>query len=141
MNLLILQTWTRLLQPVMFIFAIFLLLRGHDEPGGGFIAGLMASASFSLGALAFGVEVAKRELRFRPQLFLAVGLLIALTSGLLGMFTGRPIFTSMWGSFDLPFLGEISLGTPLLFDMGVFSVVLGTTLGIVFALLEETDAD
>lgn len=141
MNLLILQTWTRLLQPVMFLFSIFLLLRGHDEPGGGFIGGLLASAAFSLGAMAYGVETAKREVRFSPQFLMTFGLLAAVASGLIGMFTGDPFLTSQWYEFDLPLWGELKVGTPLLFDIGVFAVVIGVTTGVVFSLLEVNNDD
>jgi len=141
MNLLILQTWTRLLQPVMFLFAIFLLLRGHDEPGGGFIGGLLASAAFSLGALAYGVETAKREVRFSPQALMTFGLVAALGSGMIGMFYGQPLLTSVWVEFYVPILGDLKVGSPLIFDIGVFAVVIGVTTGVVFSLLEESDAD
>ena len=141
MNLLILQTWTRLLQPIMFLFAIFLLLRGHDEPGGGFIGGLLASAAFSLGALAYGVETAKQEVRFTPQFLMTFGLFAAAASGLIGMVYGDPFLTSQWYEFSLPLFGELKVGTPLIFDIGVFAVVIGVTTGVVFSLLEENDND
>ena len=140
MNLLILQTWTRLLQPIMFLFAIFLLLRGHDEPGGGFIGGLLASAAFSLGALAYGVKSAKREVRFSPQFLMTFGLIAAAGSGLIGMVQhGQPFLTAQWYEFSLPLLGQLKVGTALIFDIGVFAVVIGVTTGVVFSLLEDSD--
>lgn len=141
MNQLILQTWARLLQPIMLLFSIFLLLRGHDEPGGGFIGGLLASSAFVLSALAYGVEAARREVRFSPQAYMTFGLVCGIGSGLIGMVTGQPLLTSQWWEFTVPILGEIKAGTPLIFDIGVFTVVIGVTLGVVFSLLEETDAD
>ncbi len=135
MNSSILSTATRYLLPLMLLFSVFLLLRGHNEPGGGFVGGLVAAAAFSLFAIAFGVGSARQLLRLHPRLLLGVGLTVALASGLLSVAVGLPYMTGLWTAFKLPAIGK--LGTPLLFDVGVYLVVLGMVLMVVFELAEN----
>jgi multicomponent Na+:H+ antiporter subunit B len=132
----ILRTAARLLLPVMLAFSLFLLLRGHDEPGGGFSGGLVAATALSLWAFAFGVASLRAALRIDPHNIAGAGLLFALTAGLIGMFAGEPFLTGQWREIDLAGAG-LKLGTPLLFDTGVYVTVLGATLLIVFGLMEE----
>lgn len=132
----ILRTAARLLLPVMLAFSLFLLLRGHDDPGGGFSGGLVAAASLCLWAFAFGVAPLREALRVDPHNITGAGLLIALIAGLFSALTGEPFLTGQWREFNLGFM-ELKLGTPLLFDVGVFISVLGATLLIVFGLMEE----
>jgi multicomponent Na+:H+ antiporter subunit B len=134
---LILQTATRLILTLLLLFSIFLLLRGHNEPGGGFVAGLVASGAFVLYAIAYDVKSARQALRFEPHLFIGAGLLLAITSGLAGLFTHEPFLTGQWVSWKIGGADAIKLGTPLLFDIGVYVVVIGVTLGIIFTLMEE----
>ena len=131
----ILQTATRLLMPLLLLFAVFLLLRGHNQPGGGFVAGLVVAASFVLYAIAFGVDAGRRALPVKPATLLGVGPLVALASGLPALVTGRPFMTALWTEVSL---GEstLALGTPLVFDVGVFLAVIGVVLTIVFTLAE-----
>ena len=137
MNSLILRASTRLVMTLLLLFAIFLLLRGHNEPGGGFVGGLMAAAAFTLYNISDGPTAARRALYFAPRTIIAIGLLVAVASGVLALFAGLPFLTALWGS--LPFLNgpPVALGTPLLFDTGVFLVVLGVTLSIILSLAEE----
>jgi multicomponent Na+:H+ antiporter subunit B len=137
MTSLILSTATRNMLPVLLLFSIFLLLRGHNEPGGGFAGGLVAAASFTLYALAFGVPAARRLLGTDPRTLIGAGLLVALTAGAIPLAAGAPFLTGWWGELPLPGLGEIHLGTPLLFDVGVYLAVMGMTLTIILALAEE----
>ena len=132
---LILSTATRYLLPLLLLFSVFLLLRGHNEPGGGFVGGLVAAAAFALDAIAHGVAQARRLLGVDPRTLMGLGLLIALASGLLGLAGGDPFMTGLWTEGKLPVLGQV--GTPLLFDAGVYLVVIGVILTIVFALSEE----
>lgn len=136
MTSLILQTATRLILTLLLLFSVFLLLRGHNEPGGGFIAGLVASGAFVLYAVAYDVPSAQRALRFQPHVFIGIGLLLALGSGLLALFTAEPYLTGQWTSWELGSATGIYIGTPLLFDVGVYVVVIGVTLGIIFSLAE-----
>lgn len=137
MSSLILQTAARFLLTLMLLFSVFLLLRGHDLPGGGFIGGLVASTAFALYAFAFDVESARRALSVSPQLLVAVGLLVALLSGTTALPEGLAYMTPRWIETVLPAMGEVKVGTPLLFDLGVYLVVIGVVLLITFSLAEE----
>lgn len=130
----ILSTATRYMLPLLLMFSVFLLLRGHNEPGGGFVGGLVAASAFALYAIAYDVPTARRLLGIHPLTLIAVGLLVALASGLFGFTAGQPFMTGVWGGYVVPILGKV--GTPLLFDIGVYVVVLGVTLTIIFALAE-----
>lgn len=132
---LILSTATRYLLPLLLLFSVFVLLRGHNEPGGGFVGGLVAAAALALYAIAYGVAAARQMLRIDPRALIGVGLLIAIGSGLLSAARGLPFLTGLWVERELPLLGKV--GTPLLFDVGVFLVVIGVVLTIIFALSEE----
>jgi multicomponent Na+:H+ antiporter subunit B len=131
----ILQTAARLLMPLLLLFAVFLLLRGHNQPGGGFVGGLVVAASFVLYSIAFGVQAARQALVVRPSRLLGIGLLVALTSGLPAVLAGRAFMTAMWTTVGSGSTA-MALGTPLLFDIGVFLAVIGVVLTIVFTLAE-----
>ncbi len=137
MSSLILRTSTRLLVTLLLLFGVFLLLRGHHEPGGGFVGGLVAAAAFALYAAADGTAAARRALYLDPRTLIAIGLLIAVGTGLSALLWGDAFLSARWETIDLPALTEIELGTPLLFDVGVFVVVLGVTQTIILALAEE----
>jgi multicomponent Na+:H+ antiporter subunit A len=126
------RTAARLLMPLLLVFSVFLLLRGHNEPGGGFVGGLVAAAAFALYAIAFGVRRAREALFVKPLTLLGAGLLIALLSGLPAVLRGQPFLTALWAPGSLP------LGTPALFDVGVFLVVAGVVLMMIFSLAEES---
>ena len=136
----ILQTATRLLMPLLLLFAVFLLLRGHNQPGGGFVGGLVVAASFVLYSIAFSVDAARRALLVRSSTLLGIGLLVALVSGLPGVALGRPFMTSVWTTVALGSTA-VDVGTPLIFDIGVFLAVIGVVLTIVFTLAEAVLAE
>ncbi len=127
----IFQTAARLLMPLLLLFSLFLLLRGHNEPGGGFVGGLVAAAAFALYSIAFGVERARRALLVKPLTLLGAGLLTALSSGIPAALRGQPFMTAQWAREPM------SVGTPALFDVGVFLVVAGVVLMMIFSLAEE----
>ncbi len=135
MNSLILSVAGRYLLPLLLLFSLFLLLRGHNEPGGGFVGGLVAASAFALYALAFDVAAARRLLRLEPRTLIALGLTVAGVSGFGGLLTGRPFFAPVWGAQELPIIGKP--GTPLFFDTGVYLTVIGITTLILFSLAEE----
>jgi multicomponent Na+:H+ antiporter subunit B len=137
MNSLILRTATKYLMPLMLMFSIFLLIRGHNEPGGGFTAGLVVAAAFALYALATDVPTALRALQVDPHTLIGAGLLLAVGSGFLGLIRGQTYLTGYWVEFPFPGIGVIELGSPFFFDVGVYLVVFGVALMIVFALAEE----
>jgi multicomponent Na+:H+ antiporter subunit B len=122
---------------LLLLFAFFLLLRGHNAPGGGFVGGLVAAAAFTLYSIADGPAAARYALRVDPRTMIAVGLLVAIASGALALLFGDPLLTAEWGTVQILGLPEATLGTPLLFDVGVFMVVLGVTLTIILSLAEE----
>jgi multicomponent Na+:H+ antiporter subunit B len=134
---LIFRSATRFLLPLMLLFSVFLLLRGHDAPGGGFAGGLVAAGAFTLLALAEGVDAAVRLLKADSRTLGGVGLLIALASGVPGLLAGRPFLTGRWWEARAGPLGTLSFGTPLLFDIGVYLVVLGASLTVILSLLKE----
>ncbi|MDR9390434.1 MAG: Na+/H+ antiporter subunit B [Trueperaceae bacterium] len=136
MNSLILRTTTRLLIGVLLLFSVFLLLRGHDLPGGGFIGGLVGAAAIALYAIAYGYEHAFALLRIRPRTLIGVGLSLAVLAGILAAFAGEPMLTGLWWIRDVgPW--TVKLSTPLLFDVGVYLVVIGVVLRMLFSLEEH----
>lgn len=138
MRSLILAAATRVVFPLLLLFSVFLLFRGHNEPGGGFVGGLVAATAYALLALAGGVASARRVLPARPEALIGVGLLTALASGLVGLAAGRPFLTGLWGDVSLPVVGKP--GTPVLFDAGVYLTVVGVVLLILLTLQEEDEA-
>ncbi len=137
MTSLILCTATRFLLPLLLLFSFFLLMRGHNEPGGGFTGGLVAAAAFVLYRFAFGVQDVTRVLPFDPRIMMGAGLLVALSSGAIALFADYPLMTGLWSELYVPGVGKLDLGTPLLFDVGVYMAVMGVTLSIILPLAEE----
>jgi multicomponent Na+:H+ antiporter subunit B len=134
---LILRTATRLILPLALLLSIFLLVRGHNAPGGGFIGGLVAATAFALYAMGSGVAAARRLLRTDPHPLVGTGLLLALGSGVPALVAGRPFMAGLWTSLPLPGLGTVAVGTPLLFDLGVYLLVVGAALMILLTLAED----
>ncbi len=136
---LILRIASRALFMPLLLLSLFVLYRGHNLPGGGFIGGLLASAPFVLISLASGVTTARRKLHFSPITLMAAGIAFALAGALPSLLVEKTFFTGLWlPSFYLPVLGAVHLGTPLIFDIGVYLAVIGFTLAVAFNL-EEVD--
>ena len=132
----ILTTATRVLLPLMLVFAFYILVRGHNDPGGGFIAGLIAATAFALYGFSSGMDAARGMLRVHPRTLIGTGLLMAVLSGFVApIFTSDVFLTAIWGSVSLPAFGKP--GTPVLFDIGVCLTVIGVVLMIIFALGED----
>lgn len=132
MTSVILQTAARGLQPLLLLFSLFLLFRGHHEPGGGFSGGLVAGSAVTLHAIAFGAKAARRALPVEPRTLVGAGLVLALGTAVAPLLAGLPLLTGAWTT-----LAGIELGTPLLFDAGVYVVVLGASLTVVLTFMEE----
>jgi len=132
---LILLAATRILMPLLLLYSLFLLWRGHNAPGGGFVGGLVAASAFVLYSLTSVVPASRRALRLDPSTLLSVGLGVALLSGVGGVVLGRPFLSAVWGTVEIGAV-RLPLGTPLLFDVGVFLAVMGVVLTIVFTLAE-----
>lgn len=131
----ILPAAVRLVVPVQYVFSIYLLLRGHNLPGGGFIGGLVLASALVLRTM---VDP-KRAPKFDLIALSGIGLLVALASAMLPVFLGRTFFTGVWaGEIWLPALGKLKLGTPLYFDIGVFLVVTGVAAKLLLVLLSQT---
>lgn len=135
MKLLIFKTATSFLLPLLLLFSIFILLRGHYLPGGGFVGGIIAAIAFVLHAFAFGLRNTRKLLRVKPKSLMPVGLALAVFSAILPLFQGLPIMTGLWLNEPLPVIGLV--GSALLFDLGVYIVVLGVALTIIFTISES----
>ncbi len=128
----ILPSAARLVVPVQSVFAVYLLLRGHNLPGGGFIGGLVLASALVLRVM---VDPARAP-KWDPIALTGAGLLLALGSAVMPLFIGLPFFTGLWGGeLWLPTIGKLKLGTPLLFDTGVFLVVTGVGAKMLLVLL------
>ena len=138
-NTLILHTAALFIMPLQLMFSLFLLLRGHDEPGGGFIGGLVAASAFVLYAFAFGATATRRILRVDPRDLLSAGLLFALASTLPAFLAGQPMLTAHWWELPLPGDTYLKLSTVLIFDIGVYAAVLGTIMTFVINLMESEE--
>jgi multicomponent Na+:H+ antiporter subunit B len=131
MNSLILRTSSRLVLPAALIFSVYVLLRGHNEPGGGFIGGLIAAAGIAVHALPRGRDALLRTLKISPKAIIGAGLVLALISGLPALLLAEPYLTHQW---PYPALG---LGTTLVFDVGVYLSVVGSVLTFLSYYLEN----
>ncbi|WPJ95271.1 MnhB domain-containing protein [Coraliomargarita algicola] len=137
MKYFILNQASRLLFPALLVLSLMVLYRGHNLPGGGFIGGLLAATAFILVGLGDSMERAKELLRIEPVKLMALGLLVAVVSGMPSLLRGAPFMTSEWlPGFSLPLIGKVHLGTPLVFDVGVYMVVIGFALHTTFCLAE-----
>ncbi|MCB5185113.1 monovalent cation/H+ antiporter subunit A [Methylobacillus gramineus] len=131
---LIMSTFSRLLLPLALMVSIFILLRGHNLPGGGFIAGLVTSVALIVQYLANGVEWTRSKLPSNTHPVIGSGLLIAATTGVASWYFGYPFLTSTFDHFYIPLLGELELASAMAFDLGVYLVVVGTSLLILINL-------
>ncbi|MBB1519354.1 monovalent cation/H+ antiporter subunit A [Aquipseudomonas guryensis] len=131
---LILKTLSRLLLPLAILISVFIFLRGHNLPGGGFIAGLITAVALILQFIANGVAWVEERLPLNYQRMAGLGVLLAGLTGLGSWAFGRPFLTTAFGHFELPLVGEFELATAMLFDLGVFFTVVGATLLILVNL-------
>jgi multicomponent K+:H+ antiporter subunit A len=125
---------TRLLLPMALLVSIHLFLRGHNAPGGGFIAGLVTAVALILQSMASGIVWTRQQWRIRYHPLIAWGVLIAVATGAGSLLFGHPFLTSAFGHFQLPLIGEIELATAMLFDLGVYLAVVGVVMLILATL-------
>ncbi|GAA4427594.1 Na+/H+ antiporter subunit B [Pontibacter saemangeumensis] len=180
MRTIIFSTAIRLLTPVFLLFSVYILIRGHNHPGGGFIGGLIGAIAFVFHVLAHGANATSRVffsltfyfyprqaghsrtryamqilnanirnrknsnqphqwnfvfLHVRPVYLMGLGLLLAVTSGTFSLVLQKPFMTGIWIEHEIPIIG--ALGTPLLFDIGVYLLVMGMVLKLVFSMSKE----
>ncbi|MBN1117947.1 MAG: hypothetical protein JXA77_12115 [Bacteroidales bacterium] len=135
MNSTILQISSRYLNIILLIASVFALIRGHNQPGGGFIGGLLASLSVIFNSLAYSPEEILKKLRIKPIQHIALGLILVLLSIIPSLLAHKPVMHGIWIKGSSAFLQSVKIGTPLLFDIGVFFTVIGVTLLFFFSLL------
>lgn len=123
------------------VFAVFLLFSGHNAPGGGFIAGLVAGISIVLRYVAGGHDAVRSFVPFRPEALLGVGLSIAILTGISGWMWGDAFLESAKLEVDVPVLGTLKATSALPFDIGVFIIVVGVALAMISALGQEEDEE
>ncbi len=139
MNTLIFRTVAPFLSALMLVFSVFVLLRGHNEPGGGFIGGLIAASAPATQGIAQGVAAVRRALKADPLTIAAVGLLLSALAGLLPFLFYLPFMTGLWTEVNIG-LGPVAISSVMLFDFGVYLVVAGTVTAMALAL-EEREKD
>ncbi len=133
-----LRLLNRILTPVLLLLAFYLLFRGHNLPGGGFIAGLMAAAAFQLQILSRGHDNVRRTIGPYLNSGIGLGLAVAICAGIAGLMKGT-FFKGIWFKLNLPLLGYLKLGTPVIFDLGVFLVVVSFATSYLLGLSRASD--
>lgn len=134
MSTLIFRTMAPILAGLMVVFSLLILLRGHNDPGGGFIGGLIAASGAAVYGMAHGVGAVRRLLRVNPLAIAGFGVVLAGASGLLSLFFGVPFLTALWLPAHL-------FGVPGVFDIGVYCVVFGTLTAIALALEDSGEGN
>lgn len=132
-----LQVAIRFISLIIFAFSIYLFLAGHNNPGGGFIGGLMTAISLLVLYLAFDMKTIKDVIRLNFTVFIGIGLLFAVGTGIISMLFGYQFLKHFFDTFQLPIFGEVELTTALLFDLGVYLVVVGAALTIILNIAED----
>lgn len=128
----------RMLMPITSLIAFYFFFRGHNLPGGGFVGGLVFATGVITQFIVSGMLWVESKSRIRPQNWLAVGLLLAVGAGVLPMFFGKPFLTAMIWEPVLPFYGQLHFSSVLIFDLGVFTLVVGTTTYMLVALAHQS---
>ena len=128
----------RLLLPIALVVSMYLFMRGHNQPGGGFVAGLVMSVAFILQYMVAGTQWVEAQMSLRPLRWMGTGLLCATLTGGGAMLLGYPFLTTHTAHLHLPVLGDIHFASALFFDVGIFTVVVGSTLLILTALAHQS---
>lgn len=130
-NDVILQTTAKVVFFIIFLFSIHIFFAGHYAPGGGFVGGLLTTGAIILLLLAFDLRTIQQILPFNFTIVTAIGLVLALSTAAGSIFFNVPFFTHAFSDFDLPLFGKTSLHTAMLFDSGVYLVVVGSAITII----------
>ena len=136
---LILDTTIRLVFDAVLVFSLYLLFAGHNQPGGGFVGGLVAGTAFVLRYVAGGRAELRAAVPIDPGIPLGAGVLLATVTGMGAWLFGADFLTSDYGSVVLPVLGQVKASTVLIFDIGVFAVVVGLVLTLLRTLGAEAE--
>lgn len=134
MKSLIFQTASKYLLPLLLLFSVFILLRGHYLPGGGFVGGLMAAIAFILHSFAFGMKETRSIVRLNPRYLMPIGLALSIMAAVSPWLVNLPVMTGLWYDEPLKLIGMV--GSALVFDIGVYLVVIGSTLTIMFSITD-----
>lgn len=137
MKSLLLETLIKPLVPLFIIFAVYMLFRGHNNPGGGFIAGLISVLPLMIHAIAFSPQKTVAIYKVKPLFMASGGLLLATISGMFAILKEKPFLTPLWPDSSMPLIGKV--GTPILFDLGVFFVVAGVILKVTFIFTQNIE--
>lgn len=127
----ILQTVTKIVSFIILMFALHIFFAGHNNPGGGFVGGLLTSGAIVLLLLAYDIKTVANSLPIDFKIAVAVGLLFAVGTGLGSLLFDIPFLTHAFGEWTIPILGELHLNTAVLFDIGVYLAVVGSTMTII----------
>lgn len=130
-NDVMLQTATKLVFFIIFLFSIHIFFVGHYTPGGGFVGGLLTTGAIVLLLLAFDLKTVQKALPFNFTIVSAIGLLLAFGTAAGSIFFNVPFFTHAYDDFTLPLFGVTSLHTAMIFDAGVYLVVVGSTVTMI----------
>lgn len=128
----------RLVLPIATVLSIYFLLRGHNQPGGGFVAGLVFSAAFIVQYMIAGTQWVEARMRLFPQQLISLGWLLAILTGAGSLVLGYPLLTTHTAHLNLPLLGEIHIPSAAFFDLGVYALVIGATILILTALAHQS---
>lgn len=137
MNSVILQIASKYVRWLLVIFSVIMLLRGHNLPGGGFIGGLLAGLSLAYKGFSFTPSVLEKEMKIRPEIFMVFGLLLIFISLWPGVVLEGTLMQGIWFTIPFPFTEGYKFGTPFLFDIGVYFVVIGVTVLFLFSLSDK----
>lgn len=136
-NDLILRTTTSLIAFILLGFAIYLLLAGHNSPGGGFVGGLMTASAIVLMYMSYGSEALEKILPVNYRILIPSGLLLAVGTGIGSFFFNQAFLSHTYDYFHFPIFGKIELATAMLFDIGVYITVLGVTITIILSIAND----
>ncbi|MDU4694266.1 MAG: Na(+)/H(+) antiporter subunit B [Paenibacillus sp.] len=136
-NDVILRSVTRVAAVIILTFSIYLFMSGHHHPGGGFIGGLSTASAIVLLYLSFGIEKVRENIRLDFKKLAAIGVLVAVGTGLAGIVFGQPFLTQTFGHVELPIFGDTELASALIFDTGVALAVIGTAVNIILSISED----
>lgn len=136
-NDLILRTTTSLIAFIMLGFAIYLLIAGHNSPGGGFVGGLLTAGAVLLMYMAYGVEAVEKMIPINFTTLVPIGLAVAVGTGIGSFIFNQPFLSHTFGYFTFPIFGEIELATAMLFDLGVYLTVVGVVMTIILTIAND----
>ena len=138
-NNLILRSTSSVIVFILLGFAFYLLLAGHNSPGGGFVGGLVSAAGLLLMYFAYGEKNVQKVLPINYMFLIPLGLCVATLTELGSLLFNKPFLTQTFGSIHLPLFGEVEIATAMFFDIGVYLTVLGTTMTIILAVAFDRD--